>query len=78
MILEKSKEAGYYEFEDDSIQGLSWEVDMPNYVGSYTGTVKLVDGVKLQHGFGRECITDEGIYEGQFKNGEYHGYIREC
>ena len=31
----------------------------------------------LKHGFGRECWVSGQIYEGQFKNGKYHGFGRQ-
>ena len=68
QILEKSKAAGY-ELENDSIKSLqteNYEENLDNMVsrmGKYSGTVKIIDGQKVPHGFGRECHEDR-IQEG--------------
>ena len=60
--------------EDENIDILPWE-DMKFEGERYTGSVKLVDGKKLPHGFGR-IIGMNFIKEGQLNNGKFHGYWR--
>ena len=73
-VLEESQKVGLA--VEGGQGGLRWgESEEWIYDSKYTGTV---DASGQPHGIGRAISNYGGlIYEGQFKNGQFHGYTRE-
>ena len=42
--------------------------------GHYWGTVKVVKGGRLRHGFGKYNYRNGGFYDGQWSEDHMHGY----
>ena len=47
------------------------------WIGAYYYQGQIDDATQKENGIGRRCWLNGGIEEGQFENGQPHGYCRE-